>query len=500
MKKTAQTSAKSGGRSHKRIPVLRMAGAAAVVAVIILMAVMFGMSFKGPGSDAPTLLIYGAEGQLPPAGFRNAVSAAGFDYDLVESTDAYKDGKLCIPDEYSKIDVVVMTVGDKGFDHVTAFAGMSNVHGFVLVCPDFPGNASMEGINSRNPACDIAVFAGRDDVDSVADVAGARLIYERISGDDTVYGSPIRDGGLFPSDRYISTEQNRYLSLSYFEYSDGNRMLMSPVFQKELADYLNVTYPDLVSGGIDDSRIVRWYTLSVMSVFFGIAAFALYFFSFGRRPNMSDRTGVKDAHISSRTYTVIASASAMAGMVSVVLSLFARTRDASHYLLLMSPLVVASLIMIVSIIRIGKADGKASAGQLISAVFMTASMSAYVILAALLFTDLSVDPSYLIGIVAVLTLIDAIVAGLTSYERRFGGLKFGDTLRLVGIMCIPGILAVFAGLITGNSSTVLWGLASVFAATVPTVVSVPVGRHSSSFVCTGVVHGVTYLMIMLALL
>ena len=67
-------------------------------------------------------------------------------------------------------------------------------------------------------------------------------------------------------------------------------------------------------------------------------------------------------------------------------------------------------------------------------------------------------------------------------------------------MCIPGILAVFAGLITGNSSTVLWGLASVFAATVPTVVSVPVGRHSSSSVCTGVVHGVTYLMIMLALL
>lgn len=497
MKKTAQGRQKA---SVKKLPALRIVGMAVIVSVLILMSVLLGLSYKGVSDSSPLLLIYGSEGRFPSAGFRTSINAAGFDYDLVSKTDSYEDGKLVIPDKYDDRDLVIMTVGDKGFNHVTAFASQSNVYGFVLVCPEFPGNASMEGINSRAPSKDIAVFAGRDDVRSVEDVSGARLIYERISGDDTVYGESISSGGLFPSDCYVSSEQNRYLSLSHFEIASGDRMLLSPIFQKELAEYLNLTYSSLVSDEIKESDITNWYSFAVFSIFAGIAAFCLYFISYPAALSKGEKNRISTITIPVRVYTVMFAASAASGMLAIILSRIGVTHSMVKYILLLTPLVVASVDMVIAIAKIGKVEGRPSMRQIAEMGFMTLTIIIYLILAFMLFTDLSVAAGYIIGLVVVAAILSSIIAGLISFERRHGSLAAGDTSRIIGIMCVSGLLALIGGLVLHDRTLTLWGAAALASTVLPAIVTVPVGRHSPSALAVAMVHGTAYLLIMLAIL
>jgi len=492
----SSTSRKTANSKSIKSSPLHTASVVLVVLVLVIMGVLLGVSYKKP-SDAPVILIYGADKNLPEAPIRNTLYASGFDYHFVSNTEKYENGSVVIPEEYRKQDIIIMSVSDSGFELVKAFANKDNVNGFILVCPDFPGNASMEGINSQSPAQDIAIFAGRDKVSSVAEVDGARLIYERISGDDTVYGTPIKRGEAFASDCFISAEQNRYLSLSYFDYNDGNRMLRSQIFLSELASYLDVTHNDIAANRVDSSRITNWSALRVFTILVGIAAFCLFLFTLPNERSSADSDINKKIKVN-RAYVIMLSISSALAMASVVLAMINKTNGLARYFLVLSPIVVITYMLITTIIYLGKVQYNVNRRIWIRASFMAVSIIAYVLLAMLLFANLAVENSIILSILLVLALIDAIASGLLSFAKKAGGLTYYGNWKIQGILCVPGVLAIVAGLLVGKG-LLMYGIASVLAVLMPLVLVTPIRRHANHPAIIGLVHGSTYLLILLAI-
>lgn len=490
-KRTVNTSSK---RKQGVLPII---GAGLVVLVLLLMFSLVMTSYKGGGDDYPVVLIFGADEEMPEAMLRNTMHASGFEYYFVSDSEKYSDMQLVLPVKYRHRDVIVMSLSDNGFDYVKAYADLDNVKGFVLVCPDFPGNASMEGISSKVPAKDIAIFAGKDNARVVSDVKGARLIYERISGDDTVYGTPIKRGGKFSSECFISAEQNRYLSLSCFKYSDGNEMLKSPIFLSELASYLSVTHSDIAGCDMDNSRISMWAALAYSSVFFAIAAFAFYLLVLPKDRPSVDKPINSKINLN-RTYVVLLSMTSVIAITSVVLRMISKTSDYAPYVLVMAPVAVVAYMMITSIKYIGKINSKIDVRELVRGIFMGVSEIVCLLLLGLIFANLGVDSKVALSIIIIVSVIDAITSGLLDVARKAGAVTYYGNIKVQGILLVPAIIALLSGLIIGRG-LVTYGLFALASVIIPLVFVTPIRRHANNPIVVGIVHGASYLLIALAL-
>lgn len=257
------TSTSSGAKKKKKgqgLKPLSLIGIAIMLVMLLQMVLLLTVSKTSEGSS-PALVYYGTEIKLPEASLKTVMSAAGFD--MYEAQG----------DSFSR-ETVILAAGTDAFDVMQKFADDPNVMGFVLVDPSFPGNAAMEGFNRFYPDKPVAVFSGNESWSSVSDLPDEALLYERMTGDDTVYGAPVVRGRILPSKVYINNEVNRYLSFASYGMK-GDMLLYSPVFQNELAGYLSSVYHDHVSK-ISYTKVNMRLFFFVMSVFGFIAGLLIY--------------------------------------------------------------------------------------------------------------------------------------------------------------------------------------------------------------------------------
>ena len=209
----AQNAPQYGFNKLRPLKIPAFAWYALIVSAIMAAAlfVLYGMTFAGTKDPDKTLLIYSDGTTIPEVSLRNSLAAADFGYEIIETEENTGAPGFVyeLPHGYGKGEVVVCAIGKDAFkvmdDLITA--GPQNIEGFVLIEPEYPGNASLAKYTSDFPAVPCAVFGFDSKAKSSTDLSGAQMIFEKISGVDTMYGHATKRGKLFPSKVYVSPNQ-----------------------------------------------------------------------------------------------------------------------------------------------------------------------------------------------------------------------------------------------------------------------------------------------------
>lgn len=242
-----------------------------IISFLIQMGLLIS-SHTGVSDDSPVLVMYGFdEDRFPHTSFGNAVHSAGFDYviqnkNLVKSLEIEEE--ISMPKGYRSRDIVFLVTGENATSALKLFDSDEDTLGFILLNPEFETNFSMEGMCATFPTHDIAIFAGND-----SSVNDSKIMYERLSGEDTLYGVKYETGGFFSSECYSNPLDSRFISIAALDYSSNTMMISSPVFQIELANYLASNYGD--GSKIGTTSIVVWYSLFVFSALLFVSGLIL---------------------------------------------------------------------------------------------------------------------------------------------------------------------------------------------------------------------------------
>ena len=145
-----------------------------------------------------------------------------------------------LPKDYSKEDIVVCSMGKDAFKVMDDLisSGNENIEGFVLILPEYPGNASLAEYTENNPDVPCAIFGFDTNAKTSNDLTGAQMIFEKISGVDTMYGHPTQRGRILSSKVFVSPNQKRYLSLYSSKIQTTAGLISGISFQNELSQYL----------------------------------------------------------------------------------------------------------------------------------------------------------------------------------------------------------------------------------------------------------------------
>ena len=201
-----------------KIPKLAWVSLALSFVLAALMFVMYVMSLNSAKNTRKTLLIYSDGTTIPMVSMRNSLASAGFDFDVVspDKHSSRPDFFYTLPEDYKNEEVVVCAIGKDSFKVMNDLldSGNGNIEGYILIDPEYPGNIALEGYTSDYPGVPCAVFGFEHKAKSTTDLSGSQMIFEKISGVDTMYGHPTQRGKIFPSLVYISPNQMRYLSLT----------------------------------------------------------------------------------------------------------------------------------------------------------------------------------------------------------------------------------------------------------------------------------------------
>ena len=494
--KTAQ-SKPTQSLTGKKPPIVEISLILMAVA-LILMVVLALVPRAGRSTKNPVLAIYGADGNMPSLSLTNTLHAAGFEYEMRQYGQDLPSGN----------DIVVCGVGEEALSLINEFKNNESVSGFILICPTM-NETYLEGITGGSPECDIAIFAGRDNSDKAVDMDDARLIYERISGDDTIFGIPVRRGGLLASKVFVSNAQNRTLSLSFFNVNDPATLLFSPLFQNELAGYLSVTYIDEATRETSFGRINSWFVLTWMAFALAAVSVLLYLSNLGLSVTGND---TKKAPVSMWVFGVIGGTS-IALAIGIIASSFV---DALHaampFILVLLPLIFMTALFIINFTWITTKDGKfvPHRNGLIPAVFLAVVMGLFIMLILALTTDLQVyriaDPGLASGVLAFILVLDTTVASGLIYASRKSstageGAKncFGN-LKIFLLMLIPAAASLLFGIMPWHREILYCGLGGLAATGIPFLAVLPLVRHTDRSLIPGILHGIIYTLVLAAVL
>ncbi len=466
---------------------------------LIIMLILCLVPGAAKNSKNPVLVIIGVESNnLPSLALKNTLHAAGFEYEV-------QDYGHDLPN-YGNI--VVVGVGEQALSVVNEYKDNENVSGFILICPTL-NEEYMTGLTSGNPSCDIAIFAGRDNSKTPAEMGDARLIYERLSGDDTIFGIPIQRGGLFASKVYVDNGQNRMLSLSAFPVRDPAKLFFSPLFQNELAGYLSVTYIDEATRETSFGRINSWFVLSWISIALGVISLLLFLSNLGLSATGND---VKKAPISKWVFGLIGGISIALALIIVASSFLDMLESSILMILALIPELFMLCLFIINFSWITTKDGKfvPKKAGMIQAVFLAVIIGLFVMYTLSLTTDLRVhkitDPGISSGLLTLLLIFDVVLStGLIYASRKSStagqGAKncFGNRL-IIGLMFIPCAAALIFGMFPLNSHIFYSGLAGLCATGIPYLAVMPLVKHTDRSLIPGVLHGIIYVLVLAAVL
>ncbi len=466
--------------------------------VLITMIILVSVPRSNLVKNSPVVAIVDSQGNVPNLSLQHTLHAAGYNVAYIRYGDELPLGRY----------VIVVGIGDEALAVVNEYKDYESVDGFVLICPAL-NEDYMEGISSEEPDCDIAVFAGRNDVQNVSEMDAPRVIYERMSGDDTLFGTPVKRGGLFSSKVYFNNAQNRMLSLSCFRINDPQKLLFSPLFQNELAGYLSVTYIDDNVKDISFGSINAWFVFCWLSFALAVISILLYLSNMGLSVTGNDP---KKAPISKWVFGLIGGISIAVTIGIIATSFDSKLAGAMPLIQVLLPEIFMLCLFIINFSWITTKDGKfvPSKKTQIPSVFLASVTGLYALLMTLLTGDIKVyairDAGIASGLLTLLFIVDTMFAtGLIYASRKSSvagqGAKnmFGNRL-ILGLMFIPCVVAVLFGLIPGNTATFYAGLSGLAALGLPYLAVIPLVRHTDRSLIPGVLHGFVFMLVLAAVL
>ena len=459
---------------------------------------LFFLSFSETGENEKIVLFYCEERFFPYASMRNSLAASGFDMAVVglpegiSGKDAYK-----IPEEYKNRKVVVASFGNDSFkvmDEICRANG-GNVAGYCLINPDYPGNAALEGYGKNNPKTPVAIFSYQGKTDNSDQTNGASLLYEKLSGADTVYGVPAVTGTLIKNKVFITPDQDRYLSLSPLKC--GSHMVRYlPSFETELARYLGITYGD----GVSPFRIKAWFTLTNFAALASLSLLALFIFMIPVR--MEDKAAEEQKGRDTLGLILFFGLSGCIAVTVSVMSLIPPLSRYARYAVILAPSALTCLMALMRLPfvlskKISYKRDKLVKGSVFVPVTIAVCEILLVLGVILVYSDVSgigqntVKLAVSFVVFAVSCFSGIILSRADRKSRSVGegpASYFGNRWFFLETL-IPALAFMAVSIVRGNISNVCYALLALACAALPFAAAVTVKRISDFFESAGFVFG-----------
>ena len=475
---------------------------AAVLSLIMSLSLigLYYLSFLGTGKKK-IVLFYCEYRFFPYVSMSNSLAAAGFDYVIMQppsnsesaGKDAYK-----IPESLKGKQIVVAAFGKNAFKIMDEVAKTEDpdVIGYCLINPEYPGNAALEGYGRYFPNTPVAIFSYDGKTDD-ARQEGAPLLYEKLSGADTLYGVPAVSGTLIKNKVYITPDQSRYLSQSSMKLG-SHVVRYSPLFENEFARYLGITYGD----GISAFRIKAWFTCVMFTTFAALAFMALFVFLIPVRE--SDK-GAKELKGRDSLGTIIFfGLSAWIGLAITVMTFFSFIEEYARYAVVLTPafLTAAMALMRLPFLLSKKTvfrREKLQKNDVLVPLAMGVCEVVFVLGLVLVYTDLSGidrDSTKLAAalIVFVVSSLSALALARADRKSRFVGegpaSYFGNPVYFIETI-IPACALLVISIIRGSGSEICFASMALACGLIPFAAAVTIKRYSDFFEAAGVVYGTT---------
>lgn len=464
---------------------------------------LFGYSYTGYEKDSPVLVMYGnSDSKFTATMFRMAMGRAGFqtlilNKDLVKAQSIGE--QISLPRGYRSQSIVILAQGEAATSSLKLFDTDEDTLGFVLVNPKFETNYSMEGMGSTFPVHDVAIFT-----DDNAEKSDSKIMYERLSGEDTLFGITSKTGGTFSSEVYMNPLGNRYLSVSSIGNGDGLFFYMSPSFQIELADYLASNYS---TGREPAKAIIGWYMVFIMSIALFISGLFMFL---SKIPVVRFRMVAEDNDkIDFVTKVIVLTAAVLTSVGLVVLTVIGGKEDLIFKILGLFP---CAMLVLMALIRTPYLFKNFK----VKRPHKTMSLAAILTFAILSFALLIVNnawgmkgvfdsPNKIVIAVSVFILdfiSIMIVARCDSISRikGFGGCSYFGTYMMFLFTMIPSFIMFMVCALLGKNDIALLSIGGVFCAFLPFISAMPVKRHANVVRFTATVHAGIYLILLILMI
>lgn len=490
-----------------KIPKLAWVSLALSFVLAALMFVMYLMSLNSAKNTRKTLLIYSDGTTIPMVSMRNSLASAGFDFDVVgpDKHSSRPDFFYTLPEDYKNEEVVVCAIGKDSFKVMNDLldSGNGKIEGYILIDPEYPGNIALEGYTSDYPGVPCAVFGFEHKAKSTTDLSGSQMIFEKISGVDTMYGHPTQRGKIFPSLVYISPNQMRYLSLTTMKVTLSG-LIASPSFQSELAQYLGTTY----GTGYSSAKVVLWMAGMAFALFMSIALLALFLFMVP--VSLPDKEGRDLKARNSLGAIIFLGVSGWIALCGAVTTFIPQWGFVSTYIALYSPVLIVALMAIAQIKLLLSNKVKYARRDYGFTIFIASIVTGILELmilagAALNLTNIEkalkddINPIAAL-IVFVIMSLSAVALIFADKKSRFSGMGpsayFGSVMYFIEAL-IPPVVMLVMGLIQKNEEIVMASLSGIALGIVPFGCVIPIKRISDFYEITGLIFGIAAALIVL---
>lgn len=474
-----------------------------MIFALLLQIGLLGFSYTGYEKVSPVLVMYGtSESRFPATMFRMAMGRAGFqtlilNKDLVKAQSIGEE--ISLPRGYRSQSIVILSQGEGATSSLKLFDADEDTLGFVLVNPKFETNYSMEGMSSEFPTHNVAIFT-----DDNAQKSDAKIMYERLSGEDTLFGITSKTGGTFSSEVYMNPEGNRYLSVSAFNKGDGMLFYLSPAFQIELADYLASNYG---TGKEPAKAIIGWYVTLIMSAALFVAGLFMFL---SKIPVVRFRMVAEDKDkIDIVTKVIVLVAAVMTTVGLVVLTVMG---DKIGYITKILGVFPCAMLALMALIRIPYLAKNFKVKRPHKTMSLAAILAVSILLFAILLANNSIgmtgvfDSSFKIIASVLVFVVDfasiMIVARCDSISRikGFGGCSYFGTYMMVLFTMIPSVMLFLISALLGKNGVAMISIVGILCALLPFISALPVKRHANAVRFTSLVHAGVYLIVLLLMI
>ena len=491
-----------GFRKLRPLKIPQMAWYALLLASVMAAAlfVMYFISFIGTKDAKRTLLIYNDGSTIPEVSLRNSLAASEFDFEIIEPGKHVDDQSYVyeLPKGYTKDKVVVCAVGKDAFkvmdDLITS--NPENIEGYVLISPDYPGNASLAKYTEDNPDVPCAIFGFDSNAKSSNDLTGAQMIFEKISGVDTMYGHPTKRGKMFSSKVFVSPNQKRYLSL--YSTDIGTSGLISSInFQNELSQYLGTTF----GKGFSSSRIAVRQMILIIAVFLSVASLALFLFMVPVAVPEKARKELKGRD--SLGAIIFLGLSGWLALTGIVLTFIPQVKMYAKYVALYAPVLIIALMALAQLKLIMSNKFKYSRKDDGFPIFLASIFIGVVEIMVIVGTSLNLTNiekafknsanwvnALVVFIVMSLSAVALILSDKKSKASGQGRTAYFASPAYFIESLVPSAVLLAISLMQGNKDLAVYSAVGVGISVLPCVCAIPIKRISDYYEVSGLVFGI----------
>lgn len=509
VKAEEKTAPQYGFRKMRPVKVPRAAWFALAVSIVMAVFLFFLYFFSVNGADnaGRKLLIYSDGSDIPLVSLRNSLASADFSFEVIgpDKRISKPDYVFELPDRYRNDKVVVCALGSTAFKVMDDLlkADKGSIEGFILVEPEYPGNVALEGYSGYYPSVPCAIFGSDNKAKSSSYLSGSQMIFEKLSGVDTMYGHPTERGRLIRSKVFVSPDQMRYLSLS--QAKTGVSVMFSlPQFQSELAQYLGTTF----GRGYSSSRITLWTAGVVFALFMSVASLALFLFMVP--VTVPDKGARELKGRDSLGAIIFLGISGWISLCGAVMTLIPQTVSLTGYVAVYAPVLIIAFMALAQIKLLLSNKVKyvrKDYGITILLVSVITGITELMILAAASLNLTNVEnilkndsnPVAAL-IVFVIMSISAVALILADKKSRFSGqgasAYFGSPIYFIEAL-LPAAVLLVMGLIHENGELIKASSAGIALGIIPFGCVIPIKRISDFYEITGLVFGLAAALIVL---